>query len=160
MARTQAIQPAQSARPIQRARDQRNIYFWLLTRPVARRVPRYSRRYVEIFRTIRKYQLHHALVEINMGMSGAGAAVRGAPRAKEVVEAMDRRADLFASALEELGPCFIKLGQLLSTRPDILPPSYVRALSRLQNRIKPVPIEQVLSIVEHELGAPASQLFA
>src|SRR5207244_9945556 len=45
-------------------------------------------------------------------------------------------------------------------RPDILPPSYVRALSRLQNRIKPVPIEQVLSIVEHELGAPANQLFA
>src|SRR5262249_30862007 len=64
-----------------------------------------------------------------------------------------------ASALEELGPCFIKLGQLLSTRPDVLPADYIRALSRLQSTVTPVPSERVVQIVESELGAPIAELF-
>ncbi|HEX9130913.1 MAG TPA: AarF/UbiB family protein, partial [Ktedonobacteraceae bacterium] len=64
-----------------------------------------------------------------------------------------------ASALEELGPCFIKLGQLLSTRPDVLPANYIEALSRLQNTVTPVPSDKVTAIIESGLGAPLSELF-
>jgi predicted unusual protein kinase regulating ubiquinone biosynthesis (AarF/ABC1/UbiB family) len=64
-----------------------------------------------------------------------------------------------ASALEELGPCFIKLGQLLSTRPDLLPPDYIHALSRLQDTIQPVPAERIVQIVQAELHKPIDELF-
>jgi ubiquinone biosynthesis protein len=49
--------------------------------------------------------------------------------------------------LERLGPTFVKLGQLLSTRPDLLPEPYVRALARLQDRVEPVPFDQVAAVV-------------
>src|SRR5262249_16349132 len=71
----------------------------------------------------------------------------------------DDHAEGLASALEELGPCFIKLGQLLSTRPDVLPANYIAALSRLQDTVKPVPTEKIVAIIESELGAPVSELF-
>lgn len=74
-------------------------------------------------------------------------------------EEEDDHAAGLASALEELGLCFIKLGQLLSTRPDLLPLNFIEALSRLQNTVTPVPIDKVTAIIESELGAPLSQLF-
>jgi len=63
-------------------------------------------------------------------------------------------------ALEELGPTFVKLGQLLSTRPDLLPPSYIAELSRLQDDVPPCPWEPIKACVETELGQPVEQLFA
>ncbi|MBP2414825.1 ubiquinone biosynthesis protein [Arthrobacter stackebrandtii] len=63
-------------------------------------------------------------------------------------------------ALEELGPTFIKLGQLLSTRPDILPRPYIAALARLQDDAPPVATEQVRIIVEQELGAGIDVVFS
>jgi predicted unusual protein kinase regulating ubiquinone biosynthesis (AarF/ABC1/UbiB family) len=62
--------------------------------------------------------------------------------------------------LEKLGPTFIKLGQLLSTRPDLLPAPYLDALSRLQDRVEPFPFEQVREMVESELGVRLSRAFA
>ncbi|MHC4870705.1 MAG: ABC1 kinase family protein [Planctomycetota bacterium] len=61
--------------------------------------------------------------------------------------------------LEELGPSFIKLGQLLSTRPDIIPPEYLAALTKLQDNIEPFPSEQAISIIEDSLGKPYQDLF-
>lgn len=63
-------------------------------------------------------------------------------------------------ALEELGPTFIKLGQILSTRPDLIPPAYVAELVRLQDRVAPFPFSEVRRQVEGELGAPLERLFA
>lgn len=63
-------------------------------------------------------------------------------------------------ALEELGPTFIKLGQILSTRSDLIPPAYVAELVRLQDRVAPFPFAQVRRQVEGELGAPLERLFA
>lgn len=62
--------------------------------------------------------------------------------------------------LERLGPTFVKLGQVLSSRPDILPEPYVEALSRLQDRVKPFPYEEVEAIVESELGARINKIFS
>ena len=61
--------------------------------------------------------------------------------------------------LEELGPTFIKLGQILSTRPDILPQSYISELEKLQDTAPTLPIEKVYAVIEAEFGAPAYKVF-
>ncbi len=63
-------------------------------------------------------------------------------------------------ALEELGATFIKLGQILSTRPDLLPPAYITELSRLQDEVPPGPWEKVKERIEAELGQPLDKVFA
>ncbi|HYE88323.1 MAG TPA: AarF/UbiB family protein, partial [Vicinamibacterales bacterium] len=68
--------------------------------------------------------------------------------------------EALAHDLEQLGPTFIKLGQLLSSRVDLLPPAYLTALSRLQDDIEPFPFEDVQRIVEEELGARLSKAFS
>ncbi|MCX8052287.1 MAG: AarF/ABC1/UbiB kinase family protein [Armatimonadetes bacterium] len=61
--------------------------------------------------------------------------------------------------LEELGPTFVKLGQLLSTRPDILPHSYIAELEKLQDTAPTLPIEKINAVIESELGAPVNEVF-
>lgn len=63
-------------------------------------------------------------------------------------------------AFEELGPLFIKLGQLLATRRDLLPDAVLDELARLQDQVPPFPTRQAMAIVERELGAPLAQKFA
>src|SRR6185369_10685826 len=70
------------------------------------------------------------------------------------------KAEELADDLERLGPTFIKLGQLLSTRGDLLPAPYLEALARLQDQVEPFPIEEVEQIVSSELGGRLSKLFA
>ena len=62
-------------------------------------------------------------------------------------------------ALEELGPTFIKLGQILSTRPDLVPLEYSHELSKLQDNVPPFSYEAVKTIITQELGAPPEELF-
>lgn len=62
--------------------------------------------------------------------------------------------------LEELGPTYIKLGQILSTRPDLLPAPYIIELSKLLDAAPPVPVEQIVATIERELGAPLGELYA
>ena len=69
-------------------------------------------------------------------------------------------ADELARDLEKMGPTFIKLGQLLSTRADFLPPAYIQALTRLQDQIAPFPYGEVDAIVSHELGVRISKAFS
>jgi ubiquinone biosynthesis protein len=64
-----------------------------------------------------------------------------------------------AEDLERLGPTFVKLGQLLSTRSDFLPAPYVEELERLQDHVGPFPFASARRIVESELGAPLSANF-
>lgn len=64
-----------------------------------------------------------------------------------------------ADDLEKLGPTFIKLGQLLSTRSDLLPPAYLEALARLQDKIKPFSYAEVEQIIQSELGVRLSKAF-
>lgn len=65
----------------------------------------------------------------------------------------------FRQALEELGPTFVKLGQLLSTRPDLLPPDYIVELIRLQDQVPPLPWETIRQVIADELGAPPETRF-
>lgn len=70
-----------------------------------------------------------------------------------------RKAVDLAADLERMGPTYIKLGQLLSTRYDMLPPVYTDALARLQDSVEPFPAEQAREIVEAEIGARIRHLF-
>src|SRR5204863_2045118 len=124
---------------------------------IASRFSRHPERYFEIFRVLQKYELHHVAAQFmnHQHEEDDDFSLDGHHEEEEE----DHAAGL-ASALEELGPCFIKLGQLLSTRPDLLPPNYIEALSRLQNTVTPVPGDKITAIIESELGAPLSELFA
>lgn len=69
------------------------------------------------------------------------------------------QAQSLRSALEELGPTFAKLGQILSTRPDLLPPVFIEELSRLQDHVAPLTEEEVVAVMEEELGVPWEDVF-
>jgi ubiquinone biosynthesis protein len=62
--------------------------------------------------------------------------------------------------LEELGPSFIKLGQLLSTRADIIPPEYIEEFTKLQDQVPPVPFNHIRDIIQKELRRPLEDIFA
>jgi predicted unusual protein kinase regulating ubiquinone biosynthesis (AarF/ABC1/UbiB family)/nucleotide-binding universal stress UspA family protein len=70
-----------------------------------------------------------------------------------------RRAKHLREALEELGPTFSKLGQVLSTRPDLLPTEYIEELESLQDHVPPMAEQEVVSVMEHELGVPWEDVF-
>jgi predicted unusual protein kinase regulating ubiquinone biosynthesis (AarF/ABC1/UbiB family) len=71
-----------------------------------------------------------------------------------------KRAKAFRERLVELGPAYIKLGQVLSTRPDLLPATYIEELERLQDDVDQIPVAAVKEVVEQELHGRVSKLFA
>jgi ubiquinone biosynthesis protein len=79
------------------------------------------------------------------------------PSREEIRATSARR---FRETLAELGPTFIKLGQILSSRPDILPPDFIAELSHLQDRAAPMPVSTVFKLIESGLGRPAGELFS
>lgn len=70
-----------------------------------------------------------------------------------------RQAKRLRAALEELGPTFSKVGQVLSTRPDLLPSEYVEELAMLQDHVPPMPERDVVRVSEQELGVPWEDVF-
>lgn len=88
------------------------------------------------------------LVRFRRGILGRGAQTLYTP------------AEHLRLALEELGTTFVKLGQILSTRSDLLPPEYIAELSRLQDAVPPEPFHVVEAQVSAELGKSPSELFA
>jgi ubiquinone biosynthesis protein len=103
-----------------------------------------------------------ALLLIKHGRSDLikGAGFADGLLSEEFTEDVSASAEELAADLERLGPTFIKLGQLLSTRADILPEPYLDALSRLQDQVEPFPYEEVEQIVSSELGVRISKAFA
>ncbi|TGG77481.1 MAG: AarF/ABC1/UbiB kinase family protein [Aphanocapsa feldmannii 277cV] len=82
--------------------------------------------------------------------------LRGRDEDPAVQRQLSRKA---LNTLATLGPCFIKVGQALSTRPDLLPTEWLEALSRLQDDLPAFPREAALQTIEAELGQPADKLF-
>ncbi len=86
-----------------------------------------------------------------------GQKIFGTKRSREI-SGLTRQVRI-RMALEELGPTFIKLGQILSTRPDLLPTEYIDELSRLQDNVPTFPTETAKSIIEKETGKAISDIF-
>jgi predicted unusual protein kinase regulating ubiquinone biosynthesis (AarF/ABC1/UbiB family) len=80
-------------------------------------------------------------------------------RSTETDDPMRARARRLRSALEELGPTFAKLGQIISTRPDLVPPEVAEELSSLQDRMPPLTEAEVVAVMEEELGVPWEDVF-
>ena len=72
---------------------------------------------------------------------------------------MRERARNLRQALEELGPTFAKLGQILSTRPDLIPTEFIDELATLQDKVTPMTEADVVSVMEEELGVPWEDVF-
>jgi ubiquinone biosynthesis protein len=84
----------------------------------------------------------------------------GLTEARRDDDSPQQRARRLRDALEELGPTFAKLGQILSTRPDLLPPEAVAELASLQDQVTPLTEAEVVEVMEQELGVPWEDVFA
>lgn len=91
--------------------------------------------------------------------SGVFSGMKLEPGIEHEVSA-DGTPEQFVRDLEALGPTFVKLGQMLSTRPDIVPPEFATALERMQEQVAPIPVERIRAVFEEELGVSVSRAFA
>jgi ubiquinone biosynthesis protein len=118
---------------------------------------RYLRRYREIMRILAKHGFAQVLVRLRL--YGFWERIFSLGQKKGAAAPPDLESGLRA-ALEELGPAFIKLGQLLSTRADLLPRSYIEELSRLQDQVPPFSPAKAQELLAAELKANRAQEFA
>src|SRR5207248_4859679 len=114
--------------------------------------PEYLKRYRDIAWLLMKYGRSDLVKQ-----AGLEGALEDESAMTEV--AAPQAAEL-SQDLEKMGPTFVKLAQLLSTRADLLPPSYLEALARLQDDVEPFSFQEVEEIVTNELGVRLSKAFA
>jgi ubiquinone biosynthesis protein len=108
-------------------------------------------RTAQILRFLLKYR--SAGVFTGLDLDASQAAVAEQPGA-------EGRPEEFVSDLEALGPTFVKIGQALSTRPDMVPPAYLEALERMQDDVAPAPIDEIRAQVEEALDVRISKAFS
>ncbi|MCK4597990.1 2-polyprenylphenol 6-hydroxylase, partial [bacterium] len=119
---------------------------------------RHLKRFRQILAVSLKYGFGHILNRMRLStylLRDRGLIMR---RLKAVVDLSD--AERVRLALEELGPAFIKLGQVLSMRPFLIPPEYVVELTKLQDEVRPIGFNRVKQVILQELGRPPEELFA
>ena len=117
-----------------------------------------SLRLLKILRTVGRYRLDE-LVDTSKLPAPARYAMKLSPWRLNSVPDLPRGVRL-RRALEELGPVFIKFGQMLSTRRDLLPEDIADELAMLQDRVPPFPEQQSVQIIESALGKPVEELYA
>lgn len=113
---------------------------------------KHAPRYRDIARLLLKYGRSELVKH-----AGLEAVIKDAAHEPNALPA---EATSLADDLEQMGPAFIKLGQLLSTRPDLLPAAYLEGLTRLQDKVEPFSFAEVEKIVTSELGVRLSKAFA
>ena len=114
------------------------------------------RRYEHIVSVLMKYGFRELADTLHRKVSNRPAK----PVAPDAGHAARGRPERLRLALEELGPTFIKFVQLLSSRPDLVAPEYVRELQKLQDDVAPVPFEEIRGVIEQELGGEIEELFS
>ncbi|MCK9229702.1 MAG: AarF/ABC1/UbiB kinase family protein [Syntrophales bacterium] len=122
------------------------------------RTYRHINRYRQILAVMIKFGFGDLIDRINRGgylETGIQFVTRS--RSKNIEK--HTRAERIRMALEELGPTFVKLGQILSTRPDMLPPDMIRELEKLQDDVVQVPFHTMRDVLEGEIGGPLETLF-
>lgn len=115
--------------------------------------PELIRRYAQIARVVARHG-GSELVRSSGLPDALGEPIEATTDGDETDDTVD-----LADDLEALGPTFVKLGQLLATRSDLLPPAQIASLSRLQDDVAPVPFDEIRGIVEEELGARITNVF-
>jgi ubiquinone biosynthesis protein len=120
--------------------------------------PRQLARYRKIAEVLARHGFGAIVAEL--GLEGALRAPARIFRREPEPVIPRNAAEHLRLALEELGPTFIKIGQLVSTRPEILPPAFINELSKLQDEVPPAPWKEVQVLVEKELDAPIEEVFS
>ena len=123
------------------------------------RTYRHLNRYHRILRVLFKYGFDDLVerLHIDQYLESGLQMINRKPRPQ--VQRLSRPQRL-RMAMEELGPTFVKLGQLLSTRPDFIPPDYLVELSKLQDNVPPFAYQEVVEIFAEEFGKPPEDVFA
>ncbi len=118
------------------------------------------RRYRTILGVLIKYGFGHFVEQLNIDYYlELGKRIVTRDRMHRELERLSQPRRL-RMAMEELGPTFIKLGQLLSTRPDVLDQEFIQEFSKLQDEVPAVTLDQIKTQVQRELGYPVDELFA
>ena len=118
------------------------------------RTYRQLNRYRQILSILLKYGFGDWLDRLHVGpVLNRGIRVFSRARAERLSTLT--RSERIRMAVEELGPTFVKLAQILSTRPDLIPLELTQELEKLQDQVPPIPFAQAREIVEAELKAPA-----
>ncbi len=125
---------------------------------IINRTYRHLSRYQQILRVLFKYGFSDLVdrLHIDQYLETGLQMINRKPR--EQLDRLSRPARL-RMALEELGPTFIKLGQLLSTRPDFIPPEYLDELTKLQDSVPPFTYAEVQQIFQEELGKDPADIY-
>ena len=111
----------------------------------------------EIIQVLTKHGFGHFVARLNLVRYVPGLGKLRIFRKKTMTEAsMPVRVRY---VLQELGPTFVKLGQILSGRPDILTQEYIQEFKLLQDKVPPFPVDQVFSVIENEFARPAQEIF-
>ncbi len=117
------------------------------------------KRYRQVLGTLIKYGFGNIVEQLNIDYYfELGKRIVSLGTASRELERLTQAAR-FRLALEELGPTFIKLGQILSTRPDIVPADALEELQKLQDHIPAVPTDEIKAQIHRELGYPTEELF-
>lgn len=121
-----------------------------------KRQAHHLKRYREIAMALTRHGLGWLALELNLGgLIPFHWGLLGHPRREEPYT----QAEHMRMALEDLGTTFIKFGQILSTRPDLLHPEYITQFSKLQDSAPPVDYSQVAEVIGKELGASPEKIF-
>jgi len=118
---------------------------------------RHLRRYQQIGRILTRYGFGYVLTQLGIGRAITPGLERLRFSSAEILRATP--AERVRMAIEELGPTFIKLGQILSTRGDIVPPEFIRELEKLQDTVPPTDFASIQAQVEKELKKPLDEVF-
>ncbi len=121
------------------------------------RTVQHLRRYRHIAAVLMKYGLNDLSGGLRHRWSLRGGAMASGARGASHAGGRPERLRM---ALEEMGPIFVKLGQLLSTRPDLIGPEYVAEFEKLQDQVAPVPFDKIRPEIESQLGRPLDKLFS
>ncbi len=125
---------------------------------IVSRTYRHANRYRRILTVLFKYGFGDLVDRLKVGRYLEIGMQMVSRKRREQVEALTR-AERVRMALEELGPTFVKMGQILSTRPDLIPVEFIQELSKLQDEVPPFPFSQVREIVESEIDSSIGTVF-
>ncbi len=122
------------------------------------RTYRNFKRYRQILTILFKYGFGEIFATLNLDQYLEASLKMLFKKEQENIRKLSR-AEKVRKILEELGPTFIKFGQVLSSRPDLIPIDYIRELEKLQDKVPPFPYPEAALIIEEELGERPEQLF-
>jgi len=125
---------------------------------VISRTYRHIERYRQIISVLFKYGFGDMIDALHIGRYVDIALPKKIRRGQERIGELTLPERVRLS-MEELGPTFIKMGQILSTRPDLIPMEFITQFEKLQDKVPPFPYEDVKRTIESELSAPMDTIF-